>query len=86
MKNIFSISKDHKSGVIYITIKHYSPYIAEQWSSWLVEDLNKFMLDTDVAQADRSIDYLNQEVIKTSSDELKSLFYSLIQSIPKQKC
>lgn len=85
MKNIFSISKDLKSGVIYITIKHYSPYIAEQWSSWLVEDLNKFMLDTDVAQADRSIDYLNQEVIKTSSDELKSLFYSLIQSNTETK-
>ena len=85
MKETFSFSKDIKSGVIYITIKHFSPNLAQQWASWFIEDLNTYMREIDVKEAERSIDYLDTEVQKTTSDELRLLIYNLIQSNTETK-
>jgi len=84
-KNIFSISKDNKKGLITIKIEHYSPFEAQRWAELLFKDLNNHLRDIEVEEADLSIQYLNEEANKTESKELKQLFYSLIESQTKTK-
>jgi LPS O-antigen subunit length determinant protein (WzzB/FepE family) len=85
MNETFSSSKNIKNGVVYITILHVSPNISQQWAEWLIEDLNKYMRESDVNEAELSIEYLTKEVKKTNSEELKSLFFKLIQSNTETK-
>jgi len=84
-KNIFSVYKDQANGLVTIKITHYSPYEAKKWADWLFEDLNNYLRDQEVEEADLSIKYLYQEVNKIESKDLKDVFYSLIESQTKTK-
>ena len=79
-EDIFSYDYDTKSGFIKVSIKHHSPFIAKQWAELLVLELNNYMRKVAVDEAKLSIEYLESEIVKTQSEELKLLFYKLIQS------
>ncbi len=80
IEDIFSYNYDSQSGFITVTIKHHSPFIAKQWAELLVLELNNYMRKVAVDEAELSIEYLEGEIAKTQSEELKLLFYKLIQS------
>jgi uncharacterized protein involved in exopolysaccharide biosynthesis len=80
IEKTFSIEQDDKSRFVVLNIAHYSPYVAQEWASWLVEDINNYMRNTDIAEAETSIKYLNGVVLETESAELKSLLYKIIES------
>ena len=84
-KNVFNITEDKKTGFITMTIEHLSPELAKNWAAWLVEDLNNTIRERDVTEAELAIEYLNREVQKTTSEELKTLLYNLIQSHTEKK-
>jgi len=77
---ILGVSEDTDTGFVTVTIEHISPTIAQRWVTWLVDDINKAVRDQDVAQANRSIDYLREQVATTALSELQSVFFELIQS------
>ena len=62
-----------------ISIEHQSPIIAAQWVNWLVEDVNAVKAQ-EVAEAEKSIEYLKQQVANTSLADLQVMFFELIQS------
>ena len=78
-KDILSISKDNKTNFITIKIRHYSPTFAYQLLNWVLEDLDAEVRNRDMASSTKAIEYLQQELKDTDTNELKSLFYSLIQ-------
>ncbi len=80
IEEIFSFSYDDRTGFVKVTIKHHSPYIAQEWASLLIVELNNFMRKDAVDEAELAIEYLENEVNQTQSEELKLLFYKLIQS------
>ena len=84
-KNIFSVIIDKQTGFIKFEITHYSPVIAQNWAALLISELNNFMREKDVQEAERSINYLNEESNKTNIEELRSLFYKLIQNNIEKK-
>ena len=57
-----------------------SPLIAQQWVTWLVDDINQAVKDQDVEEANRSIDYLKEQVANTALADLQTMFFELIQS------
>jgi uncharacterized protein involved in exopolysaccharide biosynthesis len=79
-KNLLSVSQDKESSFITIAIEHYSPYVAKQWVDWLVQDINNTIRNQEVQQAQRSIDYLLNQIEQTKLAELQSGFFELIQS------
>jgi LPS O-antigen subunit length determinant protein (WzzB/FepE family) len=79
-KQILSISQDKDTSFVTLAIEHQSPYIAAQWVTWLVEDLNKLLKLKDIEQAERSIAYLQSEINNTSLSEMRSSLFELIQS------
>ncbi len=77
---LLSVSEDNKSGFISLSIKHYSPVVAQQWVVWLIEDINNTLREQEVAEAERSISYLKQQVEAILLADLQSMFFELIQS------
>jgi uncharacterized protein involved in exopolysaccharide biosynthesis len=77
---LLSVSQDKESSFITIAIEHYSPYVAKQWVDWLVQDINNTIRNQEVQQAQRSIDYLLNQIEQTKLAELQMGFFELIQS------
>jgi LPS O-antigen subunit length determinant protein (WzzB/FepE family) len=79
-KEILSVSQDKQTGYVTVSIDHKSPTIAAQWVNWLVEDVNTAVKAQDVAEAEKSIEYLREQVTNTSLADLQAVFFDLIQS------
>ncbi|MDF4372578.1 LPS O-antigen length regulator, partial [Vibrio parahaemolyticus] len=78
-KDTFNISQDKESGLYTVSVKYYSPYIAQQWVNWLVEDINKVMRERTIAETSQNLAYLNTQLQKTAVTDMQSTFYSLIE-------
>lgn len=74
------ISQDDDTGFVRVSFEFYSPYIAKEWVDKLVFDINETIKKRDVAQAERSIAYLNEQIQITQLTELKTGFFEMIQS------
>ncbi|MBF7072218.1 LPS O-antigen length regulator [Glaciecola sp. MH2013] len=79
-RQLLFVSQDKESSFITIAIEHHSPYVAKQWVDWLIQDINNTIRNQDVKQAQRSIDYLLNEIEQTKLLELQTGFFELIQS------
>jgi uncharacterized protein involved in exopolysaccharide biosynthesis len=77
---VLGVSEDKQTGYITVSIDHESPVVAAQWVNWLVEDVNAAVKAQDVAEAEKSIEYLKQQVANTSLADLQAMFFELIQS------
>ena len=77
---VLGVSQDKQTGYVTVSIEHQSPVIAAQWVNWLVEDVNAAVKAQDVAEAEKSIEYLKQQVANTSLADLQAMFFELIQS------
>ena len=77
---VFGVSEDKQTGYVTVSIDHESPIVAAQWVKWLVEDVNAAVKAQDVSQAEKSIEYLKQQVANTSLADLQAMFFELIQS------
>ncbi|WP_199479655.1 Wzz/FepE/Etk N-terminal domain-containing protein [Vibrio harveyi] len=82
-KEVLSISQDKESGLYTVSVKNYSPYLAQQWVSWLVEDINKVMRERAIAETSQNLAYLNTQLQKTAIADMQSTFYRLIEEQTK---
>ena len=77
---VLGVSEDKKTGYVTVSIRHQSPVVAAQWVDWLVKDVNAVVKAQDVAEAEKSIEYLKRQVANTPLADLQSMFFELIQS------
>ncbi|CAE6881417.1 Wzz/FepE/Etk N-terminal domain-containing protein [Vibrio sp. B1FLJ16] len=82
-KETLSVSQDIESGLYTVSVKHYSPYIAQQWVNWLIEDINKVMRERTIAETSQNLAYLNIQLQKTAVADMQSTFYKLIEEQTK---
>ncbi|HHF2871639.1 Wzz/FepE/Etk N-terminal domain-containing protein [Vibrio diabolicus] len=82
-KEVLSASQDKESGLYTVSVKNYSPYLAQQWVTWLIEDINKVMRERTIAEASQNLAYLNTQLQKTAVAEMQSTFYKLIEEQTK---
>ncbi len=78
-----SVSQDKVTGLITIGIKYYSPTIAREWVNNIVLEVNSEMKRRDMAESQRNIEYLKQQLNKTSLTEIQAVFYRLIEEQTK---
>ena len=52
---ILDVKKDKRTGLIEVSIEFFSPHLAKEWVSLMIEDVNSLMRDKDVMQAQKSI-------------------------------
>ena len=77
---VLGVAEDKQTGYVTVSIDHQSPGVAAQWVNWLVEDVNAAVKAQDVSEAEKSIEYLKQQVANTSLADLQAMFFELIQS------
>lgn len=79
LSSSIGISQDPQTGFVTVSVEHQSPVLAAQWVDWLVRDVNDSVKAQEVAEAKKSIEYLQQQVEDTPLSELQAVFFDLIQ-------
>lgn len=78
-----SASADKETGMVTLSVQHVSPYVAQQWVNWLVEDINQTMKEREVAEAQRSTAFLKQQLKHTEVADIREVLYKLIEEQTK---
>lgn len=82
-KEVLSNAEAKDTGLVTLSITHFSPIIAQQWTTWLVEDLNAWMKELSLAETKRNIGYLTKQIERTNISDMQSVFYQLIEEQTK---
>ena len=82
-RDVFNITKDADAGLYKISVKHYSPYVAQRWVNWLIEDINHVMRERTISETSKNLSYLNSQLEKTAVSEMRTTFYKLIEEQTK---
>lgn len=77
------VEEDQETGMIKLAVLHHSPYVAKQWVDWLIDDINLVMKARDVAEANKSAEFLTQQISKTDVFDIKSVLYKLLEEQAK---
>jgi len=83
-RSLVNVSKDKATGLISITISHYSPVVAENWVGTLVKEINSYFQHKDMMATKANIEFLKQRVEGTGVAEMKSVFYRMIEEQTKK--
>lgn len=77
--NVLSVTRDLEKGLVTLSVNHQSPEVAEQWTNWLISEINNHMRERDIQEARRSLEYLNEELQETALSNMQQVFYQLIE-------
>jgi len=79
-REVRSITRDRRTGMIRIAIEWHDRQKAAEWANELVRRVNEMMRLQAIAEAEKSIKYLGQELAKTSIVEVQQRIHKLIES------
>ena len=82
-KEVLSVATDKETGLITIAAEHISPQVAQQWVSWLIKDINQVMQQRTQQETLANINYLKEQLEKTSVAQMQTVFYQLIEEQTK---
>ena len=80
---MIAVNKAKETGMVTISVEHLSPSVAQQWVAWLIQDINKVMKDRDVAEANRSSEFLNKQIALTNVADIRTILYKLVEEQAK---
>ena len=75
-----SVSEEKDSGFVTLSIKHRSPVYAKAWLDLLVVDINEALRAQDLAESERAVAYLEEQLKQTSVAEIRELLAGLLRS------
>ncbi|MDX2369989.1 MAG: Wzz/FepE/Etk N-terminal domain-containing protein [Colwellia sp.] len=81
---MIDIDIDAREGTYRISVEYFSPVLAQKWANLLVSDVNEHMRNVDITQANKSIVYLQQQLLKTNVSATESVFFGLIEEQTKK--
>ena len=79
------VSENKKTGLVSVSIEYYSPQIAKQWLDMYVAAINAYMQQRQVKKVTNNINYLQDQIEKTSIAEMREVFYSIIEGQTKNR-
>ncbi|MCU8006065.1 Wzz/FepE/Etk N-terminal domain-containing protein [Shewanella sp. SM87] len=80
---MIAVNKAKETGMVTISVEHLSPEVAQQWVAWLIQDINKVMKERDVAEANRSSEFLNKQIALTNVADIRTILYKLVEEQAK---
>lgn len=84
-KERVDVTQDDKTGLVTISVTFFSPELSKQWVDWLVQDINHYMKEQALKEANKSIKYLEEQISETPVAEIRTVFSELIQEQHKTK-
>lgn len=83
IEDVLTVSQDAKTSMVTVGVELLSPIYAQQWLTWLVDEVNQYMRERDIKSASESIAYLQAQMSTTSVAEMQQVFYQLIEEQTK---
>ncbi len=80
-----SVVEDKKTNLVSVSIEYYSPGLAKAWVDMYVDAVNRYMQDQQIKSVASNIEFLQEQIEKTSNAEMKSIFYTIIQEQIKSR-
>ncbi|MFT5815422.1 MAG: hypothetical protein ACI9VT_003195 [Psychroserpens sp.] len=80
-----SISSNKETGLVTLSIKHYSPYVAKDIVEKLVLAINEKLKNDDIRESNKSIEYLQDALNKSPIADMQKVFYQLIEQQEQTK-
>lgn len=80
---VIEVSESKDTGLVTISITHFSPTIAKEWVDKLVIELNAWMKNKALSEANKNIGYLETQIERTNILDMQSVFYQLIEEQTK---
>jgi uncharacterized protein involved in exopolysaccharide biosynthesis len=78
--SILSVSTAKDSGFVTVSVEFTDPVLAAKWTEQMVKDINKLMKAQALQEAQRSNEYLEQQLRKTSLAEVKQSIYQMMEA------
>jgi uncharacterized protein involved in exopolysaccharide biosynthesis len=79
-EKVRDVSEDTRTGMVVLGIKWTDPEVAAEWANLLVERLNKIMRDRALAEAEKNVQYLRDELSATNVLTLQQSISRLLES------
>jgi uncharacterized protein involved in exopolysaccharide biosynthesis len=79
-EQIRSVDWNNTSRLVTLSVRWYDPHVAAEWANALVFEVNESLRERAIEEAERSVEYLNNELGGTSVVGLQQAIYSLIES------
>jgi len=79
------VSQDNSTGLVTVEFEFYSPGFARDVLRKYVAALNGKMRERKLEETARNIEYLNDQISKTSVTELRAAFYRLVEEETKRR-
>jgi uncharacterized protein involved in exopolysaccharide biosynthesis len=79
-KYIEVVTEDRKTGLVTVAIEWKDPNVAAEWANLIVKRLNARMRERSLAESGRNVDYLQQEISKTSVVSLQQAIGRLLET------
>lgn len=80
-----SVTDDKKTGLISLSILWTDPTLAAEWANEIVLRTNTYLRDKSIAESQRNLAYLNEQLKATSVVELQNAIYGLIEAEIKKE-
>lgn len=81
--NARKVQQDRKTGLVTVSIEWKDAEHAARWANSLVERFNRHQQQDAIQEAEKSIAYLKQELLKTNIVEMQQMIYRLIEAQTK---
>lgn len=81
---MMNVSQDKRNGFVRLSVELGSPEKAQYLVKLLIQDVNKHIRVSDINEAKKSIQYLQDQLRKTSVAEMQTIFYGLIEQQMKK--
>jgi uncharacterized protein involved in exopolysaccharide biosynthesis len=82
-RTVLDMQEDKLKGTMTITMDWPDPAVAAKWANEFVALANQLVRDRSIADASRSVDYLNKQIERTNSVEIQRVMYNLIETQTK---
>lgn len=79
LANHLSLIEDSQTGHITLSIKHQSPFIAQQWSELIINEINNFYREKDKSESEKAVSFLNQQISTSGLSEINQVLAQLLQ-------
>ncbi len=77
---MLTISRDEKTGLIFLSVEHISPVFAKEFLSLIIREANNLNREIDIISSSKAISYLKKELSQTSLVEIKKSINQLIEA------
>jgi hypothetical protein len=78
-KGHLSMQVDQITGFLTLKIRHQSPYIAKEWNSLIIDQINDFYRKKDKDEAKIAVNYFNDRIAETNFSEIKQVIAMLMK-------